>query len=100
VTLDRNLRFVAALGGPPWNFNDPKYVADDEAGRLYVADEYNNRVVVLAPGDRKIILTIAGFASPAGADKLNQPEGVAVRGDTLWISDTYNDRILAFRVRW
>ena len=100
VTLDKNLGFVSALGGPPWHFKEPKYVADDDAGRLYVADEYNNRVVVLASGDRKILLVIAGFTSPSGADKLKQPEGVAVRGDTLWISDTYNDRILAFRVRW
>lgn len=100
VTLDRNLKFISAIGGAPWNFNDPKYVVDDESGRLYVADEHNNRVVVLAPGDRKILFVIAGFLSPSGPEKLKQPEGVAVRGDTLWISDTYNDRILAFRVRW
>ena len=100
VILDKSLGFVSALGGAPWNFKDPKYVTDDDAGRLYVADEYNNRVAVLAPGDQKILLVIAEFASPSGADKLKQPEGVAIRGDTLWISDTYNDRILAFRIRW
>ena len=100
VTLDQKLKFLSAIGGAPWNFKDPKYVVDDDAGRLYVADEYNNRVVILAPGDRKILLAIAGFKTATGTDKLNQPEGVAVRGDTLWIADTYNHRILAFRLGW
>ena len=30
-------------------------------------------------------------------DGLNQPEGVAVAGRYIWISDTYNDRIVLYR---
>lgn len=43
----------------------------------------------------RLLLTLG----TAGNEPLNQPEGVAVRGDTLWVSDTYNNRILRYRLR-
>ncbi len=34
-----------------------------------------------------------------GRGQLDRPEGVTVRGDHVWVSDTYNHRILLFK-RW
>ncbi|MBC8338963.1 MAG: NHL repeat-containing protein [Alphaproteobacteria bacterium] len=90
--LDRNLRFLKSWQGPPYNFNEPKYVTHDRDGRVYIADEYNNRIVVLDTSDRPV----AEFGGKNGALKglLNQPEGIVVKDRRLWVADTYNDRIL------
>ncbi len=57
---------------------------------MFVADEYNNRILFLDSDLR-----------PAGEIKsgLNQPEGVEVLDDRLWVSDTYNDRILLYKLK-
>ena len=90
LVLDQNLAFVRSLEGPPYDFNEPKYVAVDDKGWLFVADEYNNLIKVFDDAYR-----------PMGAvglgDGLNQPEGVAVSGRYIWVSDTYNNRILLYR---
>jgi hypothetical protein len=32
-----------------------------------------------------------------GEGVFNRPEGVEIRGDTIWLSDTYNDRVVRYR---
>ncbi len=34
-----------------------------------------------------------------GPGKFTTPEGVEVKGDTLWISDSGNDRIVKYKIR-
>ncbi len=34
-----------------------------------------------------------------GADRLNKPEGVEAVDDRVWVSDTYNHRILLYRLK-
>jgi len=99
LILDKNLKLVRELKGPAYGFNEPKYVAVDGKGWIYLADEYNNRVVVL---DRDYVVRgqigpDLGSAAGGAAGRLNQPEGVVVRGGDIWVADTYNDRILRFR---
>ena len=79
--------------------NDPRGVAVDSAGDLFIADTINNviREVVKATGD---IITVAGNGTagysgddgPATAAELNDPRGVAVdsAGD-LFIADNGNN---------
>jgi uncharacterized protein (TIGR03437 family) len=78
----------------------PAGLAFDAAGRLYIADSYNEAV-------RRVnldgtIATIAGNGvgaftgdgGPATSASLSRPTGVAVAGDgTVYIADTENDRI-------
>lgn len=92
--LTSSLEFVAALAGAPFDFNEPKYLAFDARGWLYVADENNNQVKIF-DRDHKPLATIG---SGPGPDRLNKPEGVTARGDRVWVSDTYNHRILLYRL--
>ena len=77
--------------------NQPRGVAVDTDGRIYVADTQNHRVRVIGPDG--IIDTLAGSGAPGyGGDgdlavraSLSFPYGVAVdSGGTVWIADTGN----------
>jgi len=72
-------------------YHEPKYLALDENNNLFIADQQNN-VLRIYNADRKQIETI----TKAGKKALNYPEGVEVVGEKIWISDTYNDRIVLF----
>lgn len=81
--------------------NNPTGVTPDNAGNIYIADEYNNRIrkVILSTG---IISTVAGSSVQGyGGDggqatlaKMFNPNGTALDGlGNLYIADTYNDRV-------
>lgn len=95
--LSPNLDFIEELVGPPFDFDEPKYIAIDAHGWLYVADENNNQVKIF-DSDRRPVEVIGTGTRGRGGGMFYQPEGVEVRGDRLWIADTYNDRIVLFRL--
>ena len=74
--------------------NEPKYLALD-GDHLWLADEYNHRVVLL---DQQ--LSILGVLGSGGrgrsANAFHKPEAVVAKGRRLWVIDTYNDRVLRF----
>lgn len=89
--LTADAQLIARSDG---TFSTPHDVAFDHEGRLPVADSGNNQIAVYR------IDGVKGTLFESWTGRLRNPEGVAVHGDTLWISDTYNHRILAFRLRW
>jgi streptogramin lyase len=95
--LDRDLKIVKVLDQKTYNFNEPKYMKVDDRGWLYIADEYNSQLKVLDDAYR-LVGVIGTGKKGSGPNELNWPEGVEVLGDRLWISDTYNDRILLYRI--
>ena len=81
--------------------NNPRGVAVDGAGNLYIADAANHRIrkVDASTGN---ISTVAGSGTsgfggdggPAASAQVNSPRGVAVDGaGNLYIADTLNHRI-------
>jgi sugar lactone lactonase YvrE len=75
-------------------------LATDSAGNLFIADNFNQRVLKVTPGG--VISTIAGNGTPGyGGDggpatsaQLNEPWGVAVdSAGNLFIADLVNNRI-------
>ncbi|HKY77061.1 MAG TPA: serine/threonine protein kinase, partial [Acidimicrobiia bacterium] len=93
-------------GGPATaaRFDDPRGLAYDDAGNLYVSNAEGSPV----PSVRRIapngvITTVAGgrpagFAGdggPAVDARLNEPRSIAFFGSTLYIADSMNDRIRA-----
>ena len=91
-------------GGPALaaTLNGPKYVTLDHDGSVLIADAENNVVRRYAP-KTGLITRVAGTgksgAAGLGGDplqcQLRRPHGVTVARDgTLFIADSYNDRIL------
>ena len=82
--------------------NGPKYIALDRDGSVLIADAENHVIRRFTPKDGKIA-RVAGTGKKGGAGlggsplacELARPHGVTVAHDgTLYITDSYNDRIL------
>jgi sugar lactone lactonase YvrE len=80
-------------------FNNPKGVAVDSAGNVYVADSGNHTIRKVTPAG--VVTTLAGLAgSPGSADgtgsaaRFFQPSGLAADpAGNLYVADTANHRI-------
>ncbi|MCA9124018.1 MAG: redoxin domain-containing protein [Planctomycetales bacterium] len=71
-----------------------KVLADESSNRLFIADSNHNRIVITSLGG-KLIDTIGSGAigrADGSYDKasFDHPQGMAIKGDTLYVSDTEN----------
>jgi DNA-binding beta-propeller fold protein YncE len=97
VRLDAALAVDLELSGSPYGFSGPRYMDFDSAGRVYVADKYSNKIKIIAP-DGTLLKVLGTSRSGKGDAVFNRPEGVEIRGRDAWFSDTYNDRVVRYRV--
>ncbi len=87
-------RSIGAAGNGPAQFAEPRGVAADPSGNIYVADTKNSRIEVLdAAGN---FLRAFGAKGP-GDGQLNEPCGVAVGSNgEVFVADTWNHRVARF----
>jgi len=90
---------VHSYGGPPGSdieqLNVPAFLAVDAKDCVYVADRYNNRVVLLSP-----TLTRLGVICPMlSGHKLNQPCSLYLheRSGRLYVGEEYNGRLFVLK---
>jgi len=96
VRLNDKLEITKVLDGKVYAFNGPRYLDFDASGRMYVADKYANSIKVIAP-DGKLIAILGRDKSGRGEGVFDRPEGVEIRGNDIWFSDTYNNRVVRYR---
>jgi tripartite motif-containing protein 71 len=85
---------AGTAGSGPGQFRDPRGIATDGAGDLYVADYGNNRIQKLAPSGR--VLAKWGRRG-RGPSQFRGPRGVAVdRFGDVYVADKFNNRIQKF----
>lgn len=76
-----------------------KVIADEKGGRVFIADSTHHRVVVSDLAGK--VQAVIGSGSPGKADgafdkvQFDDPQGLAVKGDTLYIADRRNHTIRA-----
>ena len=97
VQMTPDLKVLRTIKGLAYKFNGPRYLDFDAAGRLYVADKYTHKIKVLSPNAAHIY-TLGSGRGELGPSKFDRPEGVTIRGADVWFSDTYNDRIVRYRI--
>ena len=97
LQVSPDLETITVLQGAPYDFNGPRYLDFDDAGRLYVADKYSHQIKVIAP-DHTLLFTLGAARAAFGPRVFDRPEGVSIAGDTVWFADTYNDRIVRYRI--
>jgi DNA-binding beta-propeller fold protein YncE len=80
-----------------------KLVADAQGKRLFIADSTHHRIVITDLDGKKI--AVAGTGEPGSTDgpfdraQFNDPQGMAVRGETLYVADRKNHLIRALDLK-
>jgi uncharacterized protein (TIGR03663 family) len=83
---------VGERGGLPGQIEEPRGVAVDAQGNIYVADTGNHRITVYAPTGEPL-RTIGSYGS--GEGQFNEPRGVAVDAQgNIYVADTWNARVV------
>jgi len=86
----------------PLNFPG-KAIADAKSNRLFIADSTNHRIVVTDLDGNKIAIAGAGEAGnvDGGFDKakFNDPQGMALKGDILYVADRKNHQLRALDLK-
>jgi uncharacterized protein (TIGR03663 family) len=88
------LQTMGSSGSGDAQFNDPKALAVDAQGRIYVADTRNHRVQVLSP-DGQLLRTWGSQGN--GPGQFQEPWGIAVdSAGNVYVADTWNHRVQKF----
>ncbi len=83
--------------GTSAQFQNPKGIAEDDAGNLYIADTNNNRIrkIDISNNVTTVAGSTQGYQEGMGTNaKFDQPQGITVDSlGNLYVSDTNNSRI-------
>jgi DNA-binding beta-propeller fold protein YncE len=76
-----------------------KVLADGAGGRLFIADSTHHRIVITDLAGKKIAVAGTGKSDkvdgPFEQASFNDPQGLALRGDTLYVADRKNHLLRA-----
>lgn len=96
LLLSPDMKIKRVLEGAPYNFSGVRYQDVLPDGTLIAADKNTHSVKIIGPSGT--LLHVMGNGKPGRGENLfTTPEGVEVRGQTLWIADSGNDRIVKYR---
>ena len=74
----------------------PNISASIRRGSVIIADDNNHLIRLYDPKTNQVSTILGGKAQPR--TQLNRPHGVAICPDgTLWICDSWNDRVLTLK---
>ena len=76
--------------------NQPAGIALDPAGDINVSDSGNCRIQIWEPNVGVGVPVARGQGPGSEVDQLNWPRGIMRRGNTLYVADTGNARIMAW----
>src|SRR5260370_11443738 len=98
------LRFqLARESGDSPLFFPGKVLADADSGRLFISDSTHHRIVITDLDGKKIAVAGTGTAGKddGAFDKatFNDPQGLALKGETLYVADRKNHLIRALDLK-
>lgn len=101
VRYSPSLEKLQTVEGPQFGFYGPRYLDIDSFGRLVVADQDAHRILMIDPDteDGAVLVGVLGTGTPGkGPNLFDDPEGVAIRGNEYYFSDSDNNRIVRYAV--
>ncbi|GAB4511957.1 MAG: hypothetical protein Tsb0019_07980 [Roseibium sp.] len=101
VRYSPDLVELQVVEGPQFGFEGPRYLDIDSFGRLVVADQDAHRILMIDPDgeDGAVLVGVLGTGWPGkGPNKFDDPEGIAIRGNDYFISDSDNNRVVKYTV--
>lgn len=97
LLLSPELEILQELSRSTYDFDGVRYMDMLDEGTLVAADKNNHQVKFIA-ADGRMLLVLGDGTPGKGANRFVTPEGVEVRGDTLWLSDSGNNRVVKYRI--
>lgn len=97
LLLSPELKIKRELKGAPYNFDGVRYQDVLPDGTVIAADKNNHQVKVISP-DGELLLVLGTGRPGKGPGTFTTPEGIEVKGETLWISDSGNDRVVRYHI--
>jgi DNA-binding beta-propeller fold protein YncE len=95
IKLNDSLQITRVFEQFRYGFNGPRYLALDSHQNLFVADKYSHNIKVISPNGK--LLHVLGKTQPGkGPAQFSHPEGVVIHANSVWFSDTYNNRIVRY----
>jgi tripartite motif-containing protein 71 len=83
--------FEAGKGSAPGQFDSPRGIAVDHAGRIFIADTGNDRIQEFSAAGR--FLSSIGMKG-AGFGQFDQPDGIALdRASNIYVAEAGNHRV-------
>lgn len=98
VRFDADLNEIQVLSALEYRFQGPRYLVVDPDGHLIVADQDAHRVLKIDPASGALLGVIGSGAPGEGPNLFDDPEGVTMRGNEFYISDSDNNRIVKYVV--
>ncbi len=96
LLLSPDLDIKREWKGAPFEFDGVRYQDVLPDGTVIAADKNNHQVKFIS-ADGRVLLTLGSGSAGKGPGLFTTPEGIEVRGNTLWISDSGNDRVVKYR---
>jgi DNA-binding beta-propeller fold protein YncE len=97
LLLTPDLEVKRELGRRKYGFDGVRYL-DLTAGGILIAADKNNHVVKFIGADGKLLQVLGDGRAGKGPGRFTTPEGVELRGEELWISDSGNNRVVKYRL--
>jgi DNA-binding beta-propeller fold protein YncE len=98
VQFDTELKQLKTLSGGQFGFVGPRYLDIHLDGRLVVADQDAHRVLLIDPISEEVLGVIGDGSPGIGPGKFDDPEGVAISGNSYFFADSDNNRIVKYVV--
>ena len=96
LLLTPELKIKETLSQKSYDFNGVRYLDLTDSGMIIAADKNNHVVKFIAP-NRKLAHVLGDESAGRGDYQLTTPEDVEIRGSTLWISDSGNNRVIKYQ---
>ncbi|MDF1719617.1 MAG: NHL repeat-containing protein [Minwuia sp.] len=97
LLLSPDLQILNEWSGPTYGFNGVRYQDVLPDGTVIAADKNSHQIKVIA-ADGTLLLTLGSGSPGVGPGAFRTPEGVEIRGNKVWISDSGNDRVVRYRI--
>lgn len=95
LLVSPELKILRELSREAYDFNGVRYMDVLDDGTLVAADKNNHQIKFIGP-DGTLRLVLGNGKRGKGPDRFATPEGVEIRGNTIWFSDSGNDRVVKY----
>lgn len=98
LLLSEDLVILRELSGEPYNFSGVRYQDVLSNGTIIAADKNNHTIKIIGP-DGALLHVLGTGEAGIGPNIFRTPEGVEYNANTIWLSDSGNNRVVKYTIK-